>query len=216
MSKGTGDLNIKCEVVDRMLVSEIYLEDCLRYDAASSDKTSNYSSPIVYRGSGNGQWNYNSTKGYYGTISGSNEVMVGLTELTGEDNFTIEFDALFDAPSSSNFFGIAGICAYEDNNNYSRLSCHSRKTAQRVSVNGSASESESNLTNSFNRGDLLHFKFTVYNNQIVEEVTKGTTIIGTRTISYTPTVNTKFGFALVWSDVWTKDTYLKNIKIKPL
>ena len=32
VSKGTGDLNIKCEVVDRMLVSETYtIEDCYAY-----------------------------------------------------------------------------------------------------------------------------------------------------------------------------------------
>ena len=197
-------------------MSETYtVQDCFRYDTASSDKTANYASPIVYRGSGSGAWNYNSTNGYYGTISGSNEVMIPLSEITGKDDFTIEFDALFNV-NSGGFYGITGICAYEDNNNYSRLSCHNLKIAQRVSVNGSATESESNVSNSVSRGDLLHFKFTISNNQIVEEVTRDTTSIGTRTISYTPTSSTKFGLALIWSNGWTQNTYMKNIKVKAL
>lgn len=141
--------------------------------------------------------------------------MVDLTELTGEDDFTIEFDALFNEDGGANY-SIAGICAYEDNDNYSRLSCHNTKLAQRVSVNGSASENETNVSTTVSRGDLLHFKFTITNNQIVEEVTKGTTSIGTKTISYTPTNNTKYGLAFVWQNSWTSNTFLKNIKIKPL
>jgi len=140
--------------------------------------------------------------------------MVDLTELTGQDDFTIELDALFNSNSIN--IGIAGICAYENNNNYSRLSCHGKKTAQRVSVNGSATESESDVSSTISKGDLLHFKFTISNNEIIEEVTRGTTSIGTRTISYTPTNATKFGLAFVWDNAWTKDTFLKNIKIKSL
>jgi len=158
--------------------------------------------------------NYNSSNGYYGTISGNNEVMIPLSEITGHDNITIEFDAKM--TGSGQYKGIAGICAYEDNNNYSRMSCHGLKIAQRVSINGTATEEESNLDNSFSTNDVLHFKFTVSNNQIIEEVTKGTTSIGTRTISYTPTNNTKYGIALVWNNDWVKDTFLKNIKVKPL
>ena len=140
--------------------------------------------------------------------------MVDLTELTGEDDFTIEFDALFN--STSDRRGIGGICAYEDNNNYSRLSCHGSCIAQRVSVNGSATENETAVLTSINKGDLLHFKFTISNNQIVEEVTKGTTSVGTKTITYTPTSNTKYGIAFVWDNGWVSNTFLKNIKIKSL
>ena len=210
-SEGAGDVIFTVEYINLQETYEI--QDCLRYDTASSDKTSSYGSIISYRG-GSGQWNYNATNGYYGTLSGSNEVMVDLTELTGEDDFIIEFDALLNA-NDGTMYGIAGICAYEDNNNYSRLSCHSRKIAQRVSVNGSATENETDVF-SVSRGDLLHFKFTITNNQIIEEVTKGTTSIGTKTISYTPTNNTKYGLALVWKNSWTSNTFLKNIKIKPL
>ena len=215
-STGGGDLSLTAKVGS--LVSETYeVEDCWRYDTASTNKTSSYASPIVYRGSGSGQLNYNSSNGYYGTISGSNEVMIPLSEIIGKDNVTIEFDALFNANiAGDTHYGIAGICAYENNNNYSRLSCHNLKIAQRVCVNGSASETEDNVTNSVSRGDLLHFKFTINNNQIVEEVTRGTTSIGTKTISYTPTSSTKYGIAFVWSNNWVKDTYLKNIKVKPL
>ena len=86
----------------------------------------------------------------------------------------------------------------------------------RVSVNGSATESESNTETTVSTGDLLHYKFTVTGNEIVELVMKGTTRVGTRTISYTPTSSTKYGLALIWSNTWTKDTFLKNIKVKPL
>ena len=141
--------------------------------------------------------------------------MIPLSEITGKNNVSIEFDALFN-DSSSYQKGIAGICAYEDNNNYSRISCHATKTAQRVSVNGSATENESDVSTTINRGDLVHFKFTISNNQIIEEVTRGTTSIGTKTINYTPTTNTKYGFALVWSNAWTSNTFLKNIKVKSL
>lgn len=199
----------------RISVSEIFaLQDCYRYDTASSNKTSSYASPIVYRGGGSGQWNYSTTNGYYGTISGSNEVMIPLTELTGKNNFIIEYDAKLNSNDTNR--GISGICAYENNNNYSRISCNALKLGERVSVNGTATESESNTQVSVSTGDLLHYKFTVTNNQIVEEVTKGTSTVGTKTISYTPTANTIFGFALVWSNTWTKDTFLKNIKIKAL
>ena len=170
---------------------------------------------IAYRSGGSGTWNYNSTNGYYGTITGSNECMVELSELTGKDDFTIEFDASLNG-SINGEWGIAGICAYENNDNYSRLSCHGKKIAQRVSVNGSANESDSDVLTTVSRYNILHYKFTISNNQIIEEVTRGTTLIGTRTISYTPTSNTKYGIALIWSNNWVKDTFLKNIKIKPL
>ena len=170
---------------------------------------------IAYRGGGSGTWNYNSTNGYYGTITGSNECMVELSELTGKDDLTIEFDASLNANVSGEW-GIAGICAYENNDNYSRLSCHGRKIAQRVSVNGSANESESDVLTTVSRYDILHYKFTISNNQIIEEVTRGTTLIGTRTISYTPTSNTKYGIGLIWSNDWVKDTFIKNIKTKLL
>lgn len=212
ISRGIGDLVVTAECGELQKTYE--LQDCIRYDSASSDKTSSYASPIVYRGSGSGQWNYDSANGYYGTISGSNEVMIPLNELTGEDDFTIEFDALFN--SNSDRRGIGGICAYEDNNNYSRLSCHGSYIAQRVSVNGSATENETAVSTSINKGDLLHFKFTISNNQIVEEVTKGTTSVGTKTINYTPTNNTKYGLAFVWQNSWVSNTFLKNIKVKPL
>ena len=169
---------------------------------------------IAYRGGGSGTWNYNSTNGYYGTITGSNECMVELSELTGKDDFTIEFDALLNR--NGDYWGIAGICAYENNDNYSRLSCHNRTIAQRICVNGSANESESDILTTVSRYDILHYKFTISNNQIIEEVTRGTTLIGTRTISYTPTNITKYGIALIWSNDWVKDTFIKNIKVKPL
>lgn len=212
-SQGAGDLSILVECMN--LIQTCIIEDCYRYDPASSDKTSSYASPIVYRGSGNGAWNYNSTNGYYGTISGSNEVMIPLSEITGKDDIIIEFDALFNG-NDNGFWGIAGICAYENNNNYSRLSCHGRKLAQRLAVNGSVTENEIEVSTTVYRGDLLHFKFTVSNNQIVEEVYKGTTSVGTKTINYTLTNATKFGLALIWSDTWTNNTFLKNIKVKKL
>ena len=212
-SKHAGDLYVECSCMS--LVQRYDIQDCYRYDDASSDKTSRYGSLIAYRGGGSGTWNYNSTNGYYGIITGDNEVMVELSELTGKDDFTIEFDALFNA-NDNNFYGLAGICAYEDNNNYSRLSCHNKTIAQRVCVNGSANESESNVLTTVSRYDILHYKFTISNNQIIEEVTRGTTLIGTRTISYTPTSNTKYGIGLIWGTKRVKDTFLKNIKVKPL
>ena len=216
-SQGVGDVEIVAsKTVEGILVSKTYgVQDCYRYDNASSDKTSSYGSLIAYRGGGSGTWNYNSTNGYYGTITGSNECMVELSELTGKDDFTIEFDASLNA-NVSGVWGIAGICAYENNDNYSRLSCHGKKIAQRVSVNGSANESDSDVLTTVRRYDILHYKFTISNNQIIEEVTRGTTLIGTRTISYTPTSNTKYGIALIWSNDWVKDTFIKNIKTKPL
>lgn len=211
---GIGDVDIIVSKTSMSLQETCIIEDCYRYDLATSDKTSSYGSPITYRGSHSGTWNYNSSNGYYGTITNQDEVMIPFTELTGKDDFTIEFDAKLNY--STAIRGIAGICAYEDNNNYSRISCHAQKIAQRVSVNGSATESESDTLTTVNQGDVLHYKFTISNNQIVEEVMKGTTVVGTRTISYTPTNSTKYGFALVWDTGWVSSTYLKNIKIKPL
>ena len=214
LSQGVGD--VEFEASYGSLVSKIYeVQDCYRYDDASSDKISSYGSPIVYRGTGTGALNYNATNGYYGTISDSNEVMILLSELTGKDDFTIEFDASLNG-SYNGEWGIAGICAYENNDNYSRLSCHGQKIAQRVSVNGSANESDSDVLTTVSRYNILHYKFTIRNNQIIEEVTRGTTLIGTRTISYTPTSNTKYGIALIWRNIWVKDTFIKNIKTKPL
>lgn len=114
---------------------------------------------------------------------------MALNEITGKNDFTIEFDVLFNV--NTDFKGIAGICAYEDNNNYSRLSCHSKQIAQRISVNGSATENESAILTTISRGDVIHYKFTISNNQIIEEVNKGKTNVGTMTISYTPTNTTK-------------------------
>lgn len=42
MGKGTGDLYIQSFSSDRIIPSEIYVEDCWLYDDASTDKLSNY------------------------------------------------------------------------------------------------------------------------------------------------------------------------------
>lgn len=141
--------------------------------------------------------------------------MTVLSELTGKNDFTVEFDVKMNNVQSVTSNAI-GLCAYEDNNNYSRISLTNLKTAQRISVNGTATESESNLTNSINSSQLIHFKYTITDNQIVEEVTQGTTVIGTRTISYNVTANTKFGICGIWQKLWAENNYFKNIKVKPL
>lgn len=192
--------------------NSITIEDCYRYDPATTDNTSSYGTLIRYRGSsGTGAWNYNSTNGYYGTITDSTESMVTLPEITGQNDFTLEYDML-----TTNTNGLEGLVAYEDNNNNSRLSAQKSSSTLRACVNGTATETSQNHTNSFNTNETVHFKFTVTNNQIVLDINKGTTVICSRTINYTPTQNTKYGFALVWNNYWTSETYIKNIKIKPI
>lgn len=142
--------------------------------------------------------------------------MVVLDELTGEDDFTVEFDVQMLTYTSSGISSAIGLCAYEDNNNYSRIGVTQLKTTQRISVNGSASESESNFANNLNSNQLIHFKYTITGNEIIEEISQGTTINGTRTISYNITANTKFGICGIWQKSWAENNYFKNIKIKPL
>ena len=201
-----------------MFVSETYsIEDCPRYDDASSDKTSSYGACINYRGTGTTTWNYISNNGYCISINNSTEGMVVLDELTGKNDFTVEFDAqLFNIQSSSSIYNAFGLCAYEDNNNYSRISITTLKTSERININGSGTESESNLTNTISNNQTVHLKYTISNNQIVEEVTVNNTLIGTRTISYTPLSNTKFGICGIWQKTWAENNYFKNIKVKPL
>ena len=213
-SQGVGDVGLYAKV--RSLVSKIYeLQDCLRYDLATSDKTSSYGACITYRGSGTTTWSYSANDGYRISIANSTEGMTVLSELTGKNDFTVEFDVKMNNVQSVTSNAI-GLCAYEDNNNYSRINLTNVKIAQRVCVNGTATESESNLTNSINSSQLVLFKYTITDNQIVEEVTQGTTIIGTRTISYNVTANTKFGICGIWQKLWAENNYFKNIKVKPL
>ena len=214
----TGYGNISLIVKESTEKSNIItIDDCYRYDPATSDKTNTYGTPTVYRGSGSGTWNYDSTlQGYYGTVSGNNEVIVPFAELTGEDDFIIEFDALFNNTFSSSVRCIAGICAYEDGNNNMRLSCHNGVTGSRTVVNGSASEKEIAVLVTVNTGDILHFKFTITGNQIMELVTRGDAIIGARTMDYTVTNSTQYGLALIWNNTWVSGTFLSNIVAKPM
>lgn len=194
----------------------ITIDDCYRYDPANSDKTSTYGTPTVYRGSGSGTWNYNSTlNAYYGTISGNNEVIVPFTELTGEDDFIIEFDALFNN-TGSGVIGIAGICAYDDSNNNAHVSCHNQKTGVRTVINGSTSETEVTVLTTVSSGDKLHYQFTITDNQIIEVVTKGDLIVGARNVNYTVTNSTQWGIALIWNNTWVSGTFLSNITVKSL
>lgn len=213
-SQGIGDIEIFARV--GTLVSEICsVEDCLRYDLATSDKTSSYGACITYRGSGTTTWSYIANNGYHISIVNSTEGMVVLSELTGKNDFTVEFDVKMKNMASDTSNAL-GFCAYEDNNNNSRIGTSNIKTSQRICINGTATESESNLTNSINSSQLIHFKYTITDNQIVEEITQGTTSIGTRTISYNVTANTKFGICGVWQKLWAERNYFKNIKVKPL
>lgn len=215
-SAGRGDVVVKAVPDNRTLVSETYeLQDYLRYDLATSDKTSSYGACITYRGNGTTTWSYSANNGYRISITNSTEGMTVLSELTGKNNFTVEFDGKMLTSSSGTNYAI-GLCAYEDNNNYSRINITNLKTAQRVSIEGTATENESNFDNSININQLIHFKYTIANNQIVEEVTQGTTVIGTRTISYTTTANTKFGICGIWQKSWAENNYFTNIKVKPL
>ena len=170
----------------------------------------------MYRGSGIATFKYNSSEGYYASITNQTESLISLSEITGQDNFIIEFDAKLNGVTGNQFFGIAGICAYENNNNYRRLSCHNSKIAERRCINGIATEYESDVLTTVSRGDLLHYKFTISNNHIVEEVTRGTTTIAIKTTEYTPTNDTKYGIALIWDNGWTENSFLKNIKIRSL
>jgi hypothetical protein len=213
-STGAGDVPIKAKV-GSFLTKTYSIQDYLRYDLATSDKTSSYGACITYRGSGTTTWTYSTNNGYRISIPNSTEGMVVLDELTGEDDFTIEFDVQMINTQSYTSNAI-GLCAYEDNNNYGRISATNLKIAQRVSVSGSASESEDNFNHSLNTSQLIHFKYTITDNKIVEEISQGTTINGTRTISYTTTSNTKFGIRGIWQKTWAENNYFKNIKIKPL
>lgn len=213
----TGYGNISLIVKESTEKSNIItIDDCYRYDPANSDKTSTYGTPFPYRANGSGTWNYNSTlNAYYGTISGSNEVIVPFTELTGEDDFIIEFDALFNN-TGSGVIGIAGICAYTDSSNNAHVSCHNQKTGVRTVINGSASETEVAVLTTVSSGDKLHYQFTITGNQIIEVVTKGDLIVGARNVSYTVTSSTQWGIALIWNNTWVSGTFLSNITAKSL
>ena len=137
------------------------------------------------------------------------ESIVTLSELTGKTNFTVEFDALitFDG-------GITGFIAYNDNDNFTRISTTNSSNTQRIVVNGSATENDTTHSNILNR--LTHFKYTIRDNQIICDVKDGNTVIDNRTFNYTVTNDTKFGFPLIWYAPWVYNTFLKNIKIKAL
>ena len=206
ISQGIGDLVFTAECGE--LVETITIEDCIRYDSATSDKTNDYSL-YCYRGSGSASWNYNSNGYYYGGITNQSEHLVQLSEVTGQDNFTIEFDAMITINN-----GLIGICACEDTSNFTRISTVNNKSTYRECVNGSCYEDTANHTDVTNQ--WCHYKYTVSDNKIVVLVKQGDTTIESRQFNYTPTINTKFGIALVWDNSWVQSTHIKNIKINSL
>ena len=57
VGEGMGDIDVRANWENTIQSQTLVVEDCFFYDDATIDKSSNYGSPIVYRGSGSGQWN---------------------------------------------------------------------------------------------------------------------------------------------------------------
>ena len=215
-STGAGDLSFTASVGS--LVSEIYeIQDCVELITGATDQTSKFGSSIALRNNGAGTISYDSTNKYYKWINtvNSSESFIPLNNLTGLNDFTIEFDAYIDY--SSNTTGIGGLTVYKDNDNWLRITNIHAKKSYYLKISGSSSEEEINATDISNK--WVHFKLTVTNNTVTKEVYDGDTLVDSASQSLNSsffTSTTKYGLPVLWQPLWSNHTFLKNFKIKPL
>ena len=76
-----------------MFSSETYeVQDCYKYDTCTLDKTSSYTTPTVFRGSGTPLFSFDSSYGYkLGKSSGNGDVWLPVYDITGLTSYKVEF-----------------------------------------------------------------------------------------------------------------------------
>ena len=210
---GTGVGDVTFEVSYGTLLQKTYeLEDLLKYDTCQTDKTSSYTSPTVFRGSGTPLFAFENGYGYkLGKSTGLGDVWLPIYDITGLTSYKIEFDQYC---NNNNNSSNNGILFYKDSNNYHEFfyaiqsSCNYFNL---TSINGSINYTNPSASN-ISSNTWVHYEVTVENGSIALKVTRNDTVLYQNT--YTLAVNpVKVGVVTGWS---TGHSYVKNIKVKAL
>lgn len=206
-----GDVSVTFSL--RSLLQKTYeLEDLLKYDTCQTDKTSSYTSPTVFRGSGTPLFSFENGYGYkLGKSTGLGDVWLPIYDITGLTSYKIEFDQYC---NNNNNSSNNGILFYKDNNNYHEFfyaiqsSCNYFNL---TNINGSINYTNPTASN-ISPNTWVHYEITVENGSIALKVTQNDTVLYQNT--YTLAVNpVKVGVVTGWS---TGHSYVKNIKVKAL
>lgn len=197
----------------RIFLQETYeVEDLLKYDTCQTDKTSSYTTPTVFRGSGTPLFSFENGYGYkLGKSTGNGDVWLPIYDITSLTSYKIEFDQYC---NSKNNTSNSGILFYKDNTNYHELFYAIQATCtffNLTCINGTVNyqnPSASNVT----ANTWLHYEITVNNNSISLKVTYNDTVLYQNT--YTMAVSaTKIGVLTGWEVGYS---YVRNIKVKAL
>ena len=197
----------------RIFLQETYeVQDLLKYDTCQTDKTSSYTTPTVFRGSGTPLFAFESGYGYkLGKSTGNGDVWLPIYDITSLTSYKIEFDQYC---NSKNNTSNSGILFYKDNTNYHELFYAIQATCtffNLTCINGTVNyqnPSASNVT----VNTWLHYEITVNNNSISLKVTYNNTVLYQNT--YTMAVSaTKIGVLTGWEVGYS---YVRNIKVKAL
>lgn len=194
------------------LLETYAIEDCLRYDTATSDKTSSYTSPSVFRGSGTPLFTFDNSNGYkLGKSSGNGDVWLPVYDITGLTHFKLEFDQYCNAKNNTSN---TGALFYKDSTNYHELFYAIQSTCtffNLTCVNGSTNYTNPSATN-VNANTWLHYEITVDNGSISLKASREDTVMYQNTYTMAVTAS-KIGVLTGWNAGYT---YVKNIKVKPL
>ena len=200
MSKGAGDLNIKVECMN---LQETYgIEDCYRYDNATSDKSSNYTKTSSLSVS-------HSTDHYILTASSNNRMMcIG----SGYDN--VRYEILMSGTShfqrgvycsdTQNYYETNSVYnIYQTNNNYKRI--------QMADITGGSWSAIKETSYTFTNNTYYRFIIEINGTSITLKVeTEDGTVIESQTV--TKSLNAHYVGTLMYSGT----AYVKGIKVKPL
>ena len=196
-----------------MFSSETYeVQDCYKYDTCTLDKTSSYTTPTVFRGSGTPLFSFDSSYGYkLGKSSGNGDVWLPVYDITGLTSYKVEFDQYC---NSKNNISNNGALFYKDSTNYHEFFYAIQNTCtffNLTCVNGTT-----NYTNpsagSVSANSWVHYEITVQNGSVNLKATHNDTVLyqNTYTLAISPI---KVGVLTGWGAGYT---YVKNIKVKSL
>lgn len=218
-SAGIGDISMTA-TSGNIESNSITIEDCIDYDDTTADKISLKYTITSLRQSGTRTLTYDSTNHVYKiTINTSGESTALINSTTGLNNITIEYDARHYTTESNCVYGGAdGLHTYSSSSNWIRVGGTCASQSVGTNNNGSYSETEENLN--LTNGSWYHHKFTITNNTMKHEIfVSNSSSVWSKTVNVNSswfTNSTKYGLALLWANTWSNNTWLKNIKVKPL
>ena len=174
-STGAGDVSLKAEADNGMLVSETYIiQDMFKYDDATSDKSNKFSfisnpnSSSISHQTDYYQVNYTKT-------AESNPVKINLAEFVCEDDFEASIDVYYTASSDKQFtWKISG----NSNFTYDNMSEIGTWTKSRIFRTFVGTQSHStNPSGQLPQSTWLTFKFKKQNGNILLQAYNGSTLI---------------------------------------